>query len=323
MLLSQTASGKGVAVVVRAEQRMEQRIRSRWWVAVAASVVLALGSAACGGSPASKGAAAGSGPGRGGAVILATTTSTQDSGLLDVLVPAFEHATGQRVKIIAVGSGQAIELGRRGEADVVLAHSPAAERQLVASKVTGDRLLVMHNDFIVIGPAGDPARVAKAKGVVQAMRAIATGAAPFISRGDQSGTNALELQLWKRARVTPSGGWYQQSGQGMGATIQIAAQKRAYTISDRGTYLATRTQAGSGLQIVFEGDPALRNVYHVIPITKAAGARVNADGGLAFATWLVGEQAQGIVAQFGVAKFGRPLFVPDAGKREADLGAAA
>jgi tungstate transport system substrate-binding protein len=296
--------------------------RTGRWVGVAAVVLVGAVVAGCGrGSPAGNGAAGGSGPAR-GEVILATTTSTQDSGLLDVLVPAFEAETGYRVKTIAVGSGQALALGRRGEADVVLAHSPAAERQLVASRVTGGRLLVMHNDFIIIGPAGDPARVGKARGVVQAMRAIATGAAPFVSRGDQSGTNTLELQLWQQAGITPGGRWYQESGQGMGATIQIAAQKRAYTITDRGTYLATRTQAGSGLQVVFQGDPALRNVYHVIPITTAAGARVDAAGGLAFASWLVGRQAQGLVARFGVATYGRPLFVPDAGKREADLAAA-
>ncbi|HEV8649083.1 MAG TPA: substrate-binding domain-containing protein [Actinomycetes bacterium] len=297
---------------------------TRWWVAAAALVALACGLAACGGgSPAGRGAAAGSGPARGSEVILATTTSTQDSGLLDVLVPAFQAETGHRVKTIAVGSGQAIELGRRGEADVVLAHSPAAEQQLVASGVTGGRLLVMHNDFVVIGPANDPAGVAKTRGVVGAMRAIASGAAPFISRGDQSGTHTLELKLWQRAGITPGGRWYQESGQGMGATIQIAAEQRAYTIADRGTYLATRTQAGSGLKVVFEGDPALRNVYHVIPITRAAGQRVNQDGGLAFANWLAGKRAQGMIAEFGVATHGRPLFVPDAGKREADLAAAA
>ena len=292
-----------------------------------AFVAVGLGLGACGGaSPDRSGASSGATASRkpaGSEVILATTTSTQDSGLLDMLVPAFEAETGHRVKTIAVGSGQAIELGRRGEADVVLAHSPAAEQELVASGVTGERLLVMHNDFVIIGPASDPAGVAKARSLAQAMRAIASGAAPFISRGDQSGTHTLELKLWQRAGITPGGRWYQESGQGMGATIQLTAEKRAYTIADRGTYLATRTQAGSGLKVLFEGDPALLNVYHVIPITQAAGARVNADGGLAFANWIAGKRSQGMIADFGVATYGRALFVPDAGKREADLAPAA
>lgn len=248
------------------------------------------------------------------AVILATTTSTQDSGLLDVLVPAFEQETGYEVKTLAVGSGEALELGERGEADVLLVHSPDAERELMATGKAGDRLLVMHNDFVVIGPPGDPAGVRGSATAVEAMKAIAARRAIFISRGDDSGTNRLEQRLWGVAGIEPAGGWYQLSGQGMGQTIQIAAEKGAYTISDRATYLATRDT--SGLDVVFEGDPALLNVYHVIAMNGRAGDRVNEEGGRAFAEWIVSPEAQGLIGELGKAELGRPLFVPDAGKAE-------
>lgn len=248
------------------------------------------------------------------AVILATTTSTQDSGLLDVLVPAFEQETGYEVKTLAVGSGEALELGERGEADVLLVHSPDAERELMATGKAGDRLLVMHNDFVVIGPPADPAGVRGSATAVEAMKAIAARRAIFISRGDDSGTNRLEQKLWGGAGIEPSGGWYQLSGQGMGQTIQIAAEKGAYTISDRATYLATRDT--SGLDVVFERDPALLNVYHVIAMNGRAGDRVNEEGGRAFAEWIVSPEAQGLIGELGKAELGRPLFVPDAGKAE-------
>jgi tungstate transport system substrate-binding protein len=254
-------------------------------------------------------------------VILATTTSTQDSGLLDALVPAFQEETGYAVKTVAVGSGEAIELGGRGEADVVLAHAPSSEEELVATGKAGERLLVMHNDFVVVGPADDPAGVGEAATAVEAMEAIAGAEAPFVSRGDDSGTHQLELQLWEEAGIQPAGDWYQESGQGMGQTIQIASEQGAYTIADRGTYLAT--EDGNDLEVLFEGDPALLNVYHVIPITKAAGERVNEEGGAAFAKWLVSPEVQDLIADFGVAEFGRPLFVPDAGKSEAEVAQAA
>jgi tungstate transport system substrate-binding protein len=153
------------------------------------------------------------------------------------------------------------------------------------------------------------------------MEAIAGAEAPFVSRGDDSGTHQLELQLWEEAGIQPAGDWYQESGQGMGQTIQIASEQGAYTIADRGTYLAT--EDGNDLEVLFEGDPALLNVYHVIPITKAAGERVNEEGGAAFAEWLVSPEVQDLIADFGVAEFGRPLFVPDAGKSEAEVAQAA
>ncbi len=252
-----------------------------------------------------------------GPVILATTTSTDDSGLLDVLVPRFEQETGFRLDVIAVGSGQAIELGRRGEADVVLAHSPDAERQLVATGVTGDRELVMYNDVVVLGPGDDPSQVGPATALTEVMQRVATGEAAFISRGDDSGTHALELSLWEQAGIEPSGQGYREAGQGMGATLQIAAEAEAYTLSDRGTWLATELQ--DGLAILYEGDPALFNLYHVIPITDAAGDRVNEDGGQAFADWIVADDIQASIGRFGMDAYGQALFVPAAGRDAGDL----
>ena len=252
-------------------------------------------------------------------VILATTTSTQDSGLLDVLVPAFEKESGLTVKTVAVGSGQAIEMGARGEADVVLSHSPAAEEKMMADGKGRNRRIVMHNDFVIVGPASDPAHVRGASATT-AMSRIARAKAPFISRGDDSGTNALELKLWEKAGVTPKGSWYQESGQGMGATLQIAADKDAYTISDRGTYLAT--DSARDLKLLVEGDPALLNVYHVIEIPAGNGPRVNTKGGNAFADWIVSAPAQKMIGAFGVEKFGQPLFTPDAGKSDEEIAQA-
>lgn len=250
-----------------------------------------------------------------GPVILATTTSTYDSGLLDELVPMFEEETGFRLDVIAVGSGQAIELGRRGEADVVLAHSPEAERELLDTGATGDRALVMYNDFVVLGPVDDPSQVGEAAAITEVMQRLATGGTEFISRGDDSGTHTLELDLWEQAGTEPTGSWYRDAGQGMAATLQIAAEAEAYTLSDRGTWLATQLQ--EGLTIVYEDDPALFNLYHVIPITSAAGERVNQDGGEAFAEWIVDDDIQSSIGVFGTDHYGQALFVPAAG-RDAD-----
>lgn len=250
-----------------------------------------------------------------GPVMLATTTSTYDSGLLDELVPLFEQETGLRLNVIAVGSGQAIELGRRGEADVVLVHSPEAEQELVDTGVTGDRALVMYNDFVVLGPIEDPAQVGAATTIAEVMQRLANGGEEFISRGDDSGTHALELALWERAGLEPSGGWYREAGQGMGATLQITAEAEAYTLSDRGTWLATRLQ--EGLTILYEDHPSLFNIYHVIPIRTAAGERVDQEGGQAFAEWIVDDEAQRVIGAFGMDRHGQALFVPAAG-RDAD-----
>ena len=254
------------------------------------------------------------------AVILATTTSTQDSGLLDVLVPAFERESGRQVKTVAVGSGEAIELGSRGEADVLLVHSPDDEKELMASGKAGDRRLVMHNDFVIVGPPDDPAGI-RGMSSTAALERIAQEEAPFISRGDDSGTHSLELELWDTAGIEPSGSWYQETGQGMGATLRIADQKRAYTVSDRGTHLSTGDS--TDLEVLVEGEPRLLNIYHVIDIDPGAGPRVNAAGGRAFATWIVSRPAQRMIGSVGRAEFGRPLFVPDAGKAEEEVRAAA
>jgi len=267
--------------------------------------ILLLVLAACG-SPAEGPAA---GPSVEEALILATTTSTQDSGLLDEILPAFTAETGWNVKPIAVGSGAAIEMGRRGEADVLLVHSPAAEEELVAEGNTGRRLLVMHNDFVLVGPEDDPAGV-RGLPVDEALARIAEAGAVFVSRGDESGTHARETSLWEEAGVAPAGEWYQETGQGMGATLRVAAEKAGYTLSDRATHLA---QSG-GLAVLVEGDRGLLNVYHVIEMTTRAGERVQPDGAAAFADWITGRDAQQRIGEFGREEFGQPLFVPDAGK---------
>lgn len=252
-------------------------------------------------------------------VILATTTSTQDSGLLDLLVPAFERERGRQVKTVAVGSGEAIELGSRGEADVLLVHSPDDEEELMASGKAGERRLVMHNDFVVVGPPDDPAGI-RGGSSTAALERIAEGEAPFISRGDDSGTHALELKLWDAAGVQPAVSWYQETGQGMGATLRIADQKRAYTVSDRGTHLSTAKS--TDLEVLVEGELRLLNVYHAIDIDPGAGPRVNADGGRAFAEWIVSPRAQRMIGAFGRGELGRALFVPDAGQTEQQVARA-
>ncbi|GAA1323966.1 substrate-binding domain-containing protein [Pseudonocardia xinjiangensis] len=259
--------------------------------------------AACGGPAAA--------PSAERSLILATTTSTQDSGLLDDLLPAFTADTGWQVKTVAVGSGQAIELGRRGEADVLLVHSPAAEQQFVAEGSAGRRLLVMHNDFVLLGPAADPAGI-KGATAADAMKRIAEAGAVFVSRGDDSGTAAREKALWTQAGVTPGGAWYQETGQGMGATLRVAAEKSGYTLSDRATYLSQP----DGLTLLSEGDPGLLNVYHVIEMTTKAGDRVQPEAAAAFADWITGPAAQQRIGEFGRAQYGQQLFVPDAGKPE-------
>ena len=242
-------------------------------------------------------------------VILAATTSTQDSGLLDVLVPAFESDTGWRVRTIAVGSGQAINLGRRGEADVVLAHSPTAERVLMGDGVARARRLVMVNDFILVGPRDDPADVAGAS-ASDALAAIARRRVPFVSRGDESGTHVFERRLWARTGVRPHGAWYQETGQGQSATLRVAGERGGYALSDRATYLATN--ADRELRILVDGGRGMANPYHVIDLTRRAGDRVNAAGARALADWLVGPRAQALIGAFGRARHGRSLFEPAA-----------
>jgi len=246
-------------------------------------------------------------------VLLATTTSTQDSGLLDVLVPAFEKQTGYAVKTISVGSGQAIALGRRGEADVLLVHSPADEEQLVADGFGVNRRIVMHNDFILLGPPADPAKVRGSGSPEEAMRRIAAAGTLFVSRGDSSGTHAREKALWKAAGIAPEGKpWYQQTGLGMGDTLNVAAEKAGYTLADRGTWLARKKARALALDVALEGAPLLLNVYHVIQVNPGKWPKVNAAGAKAFADFLVAPSTQEIIRSFGVTALGEPLFFPDA-----------
>jgi tungstate transport system substrate-binding protein len=250
-------------------------------------------------------------------VILATTTSTQDTGLLDSLVPRFEHTCGCRVKTIAVGTGRALALAARGEADVALVHAPALEERYVAQGKFVGRRLVMTNDFVVLGPKADPAGLKHARQVEDAFRALAEGKAPFASRADSSGTHLLELALWKQAGIEPKGPWYLEVGQGMGATLRIASQKQAYTLSDRGTFLAQRSTLD--LDVVFQGAPDLLNIYHVMLPNPDSFPKINIPGGRAFADFLVAPETQAFIGRFGTARFGEPLFKPAANRREEDL----
>jgi tungstate transport system substrate-binding protein len=251
-------------------------------------------------------------------VILSTTTSTQDSGLLDVLVPLFEKKTGYTVKTLSVGTGQALALAAKGEADVALVHAPALEKKYVAAGKLSNRRLVMYNDFVIIGPPEDPAKIRGVSNAVESMRRISESRSRFVSRGDKSGTNFLELALWKQAGVEPKGAWYIESGQGMGQTLGIADDRRAYTLTDRATYLAFQKRVN--LPILVEKDQPLLNIYSVMEVNPATGRRVNTAGGKAFAEFMLSPETQAVIKVFGLDKYGQPLFVPIAGKRDEDFG---
>ncbi len=246
-------------------------------------------------------------------IILATTTSTRDAGLLDSLLPIFERQTGYHVKVVAVGSGQALEMGRRGDADLVLSHAPEAERALTDSGYFVRRRLVMHNEFLIVGPPEDPAGVRGLSDAVTAFERIAGHQAPFVSRGDKSGTHQRELSLWHKAHISlpRPGGWYIEAGQGMGATLQLAGEKGAYTLTDQATYLTWRDKITLGPMV--EGDSLLYNVYHVLELNPKNAPRVNVQGARALADFFVAAETQQRIGEFGKARFGRSLFVPDAG----------
>ena len=257
-------------------------------------------------------------------VILSTTTSTQDSGLLGVLVPLFEKQTGYSVKTVSVGTGQALALAAKGDADVALVHAPSLEKQYVAEGKLLNRRLVMYNDFVIIGPKEDPAKVRSSKSASGALKAIEQAKVSFVSRGDNSGTHILEKSLWKAAGIKPKGSWYIETGQGMGATLGIANGRNAYTITDRGTYLVLRNGVSPlrnrvSLRILIEGDRALLNIYSVVEVNPANGPRINSVGGKAFADFMVAPETQNVIRNFG-KKFGQSLFIPVAGKKEDDLG---
>lgn len=239
-------------------------------------------------------------------ITLATTTSTQDSGLLDELLPAFERETGIHVKVVAVGSGQALELGRRGDADVLLTHSPAAEEQFMADGDGEHRWPVMHNDFVLVGPADDPTKIADTDGIAAAFQAVATAQAPFVSRGDESGTHVKERAIWQKAEITPRGEWYIRAGSGMAAVLRLANEKRAYTLTDRGTFLSLRKELD--LKVLVENDSFLHNQYSVILMSRQKHPRLHHEAAQRFADFLRSPSGRDIIRNFGVEKHGQPLF---------------
>ena len=240
---------------------------------------------------------------------LATTTSTRDSGLLDVLLPVFEAETDIEVKVVAVGSGQALELGRRGDADVLLTHAPAAELQFMEEGHGVQRQPVMHNDFVLVGPPNDPADVKDSTAITEAFRRIAQSEAPFISRGDDSGTHRKERTIWMNRQMEPRGQWYVITGAGMAAALRMASEKRAYTLSDRSTFLAQQDRLD--LTILFDGDPTLHNPYAVIVVSSEKHRNVNHRAARRFSEFLLSTKAQSIIGTFGFERYGQPLFFPN------------
>ena len=252
-------------------------------------------------------------------LILATTTSTQDSGLLDVLIPLFEEQTGYIVQTVAVGSGEAMKMGEEGNADVLLVHAPPSEVTFMDSGFGTNRFLVMHNDFIIVGPADDPAGIRGLTSAAEAFKSIYKAGVQFITRGDDSGTHKKELALWKSAELDPAGqAWYVETGQGMGASMIVASEKAAYILTDRATYLANKENYQ--LEILVEGDTSLLNVYHVITVNTEKWPKANYDAALAFANFMIDSATQEVIGKFGLEEFGQPLFHPDADKTDADLG---
>jgi tungstate transport system substrate-binding protein len=240
---------------------------------------------------------------------LATTTSTENSGLLDVLLPPFEERYGVKVKVIAVGTGAAIRIAKDGNADVILVHARSLEDEFIAQGYGTKRYQVMHNDFVIAGPAEDPAQIKGEKDVLRALRKIAFSEAGFVSRGDKSGTHIKEMSLWKILEIKPEKSWYIESGSGMASTLRIASEKRAYALSDRGTYL--HLQQELDLVILCEGDKRLFNLYGVIPVSPEKYPWVKYDLAMKFVKYITGKEGQEIIAQYGLAEFGEPLFIPN------------
>lgn len=244
-------------------------------------------------------------------IILATTTSTQDSGLLDVLIPMFEEQTGYVVQTIAVGTGQALKMGEEGNADVLLVHAPKAEEEFMNAGFGKERAPVMHNDFIIVGADSDLANIQGTISVTDALNAIYESESLFVSRGDDSGTHKKELDLWSKAALDPSGqSWYIESGQGMGATLMITSEKGAYTLTDRATFLAQIENLD--LVLILEGDPPLLNPYHVITVNPEKYPSINVEGALAFYNFMISSDIQKVISEFGIDLYGQPLFFPDA-----------
>lgn len=254
----------------------------------------------------------------GGEIILATTTSTQDSGLLDEILPVFEEETGISVSVVSVGSGEAMAMGENGEADVLLVHSPAAEKEFVEAGHADEdgRMDVMYNDFVLIGPAGDPAGISTeaSADAVAAFRKIADTQTEFISRSDESGTHKKELAIWDACGIVPSGDWYVEAGTGMGAVLEMANEKLAYTLSDRATWL--NLGLDEDLKIVCENDESgiLYNQYGVICVNPDKNDQINHEGAKAFQEWIVSEEGQTLIGEYGIEDYGKALFTPNAEK---------
>ncbi len=247
-----------------------------------------------------------------GTVVLATTTSTQDSGLLDAIIPEFTYKTGYKVDVIAVGSGEAMKMGEDGEADVLLVHSPAAEKEFVAAGNSPARYDVMYNDFILIGPKDDPAGIMAAApdNAQAAFQKIYDEQVTFVSRDDESGTHKKELSIWGKLGLAPMGDWYIESGKGMGDVITMTNEMLGYTLSDRATWL--NMSEGTDLRIITEGDKDLFNQYGVMVVDPSKNDQINAEGALAFQEWILSEETQALIGEYGVQKYGMALFTPNA-----------
>ncbi|MDP2808310.1 MAG: substrate-binding domain-containing protein, partial [bacterium] len=243
-------------------------------------------------------------------LVLATTTSTMDSGLLDFLVPIFEQENGCKVQVIAVGTGAAIRYGKDGNADIVMVHDPVAEEQVVKEGFFVERKYLMYNDFVIVGPAEDPAGIKGLASVVEALKKIQESQSTFVSRADQSGTYKKEQRLWETAGIKPKGFWYLEAGAGMEAILRIANEKRAYSLTDRGTYLAHQKEFE--LPILNEGDKELFNPYHIMLVAPAKYPFVNYSLAKKFSDFLTSERGQKMIAEYGVGKYGQPLFIPGA-----------
>ncbi|NBG87484.1 substrate-binding domain-containing protein [Isachenkonia alkalipeptolytica] len=245
-------------------------------------------------------------------ITLATTTSTENSGLLDEILPHFEEAHDIEVKVVAVGTGAALDMGRGKDADVLLVHAPELEEEFVAEGYGTERYPVMYNDFVILGPTEDPAdlREKAMDDVLTALALIWEQEADFVSRGDNSGTHVMELNLLEEANLLPEGDFYISAGQGMGSVIEMADEMRAYTLADRGTFLSMVNDLD--LQVVTEGDERLYNPYGVIPVTQDEGENLNLEGAKAFVQWIISSEVQEMIAEFGTEEFGEPLFTPDA-----------